>query len=221
MKKIIAIALIAILSLCTQAYAGRFLCLHYKNDSLTPTTCQFLHDKFGFDSKPYSQYTEKKYDIIWLAGFGTPDGFWSDSEGNNRVSWGALATKYKVKILIVDACYSGKIFDYPIPKGVIIISSTNACSVSVNTPEKWSNGEYIASLASMFYCLYIGSQKYIGCSGNKADPQVCQMSIIMHSCANWNYRNILLRDIQEYPQYHPDLSIGTVLLNGKPWRSLK
>ena len=220
MKKIFIITLIVVLSLCTQVQAGKFLCLHYKNDSLTPATCQFMHDKFGFDSKLYSQYAGEKYDIIWLAGFGTPDGFWFDSEGNNRVSWGILATKYKTKILIVDACYSGRIFGYPIPKDMTIISSTNAYSVSVNTPEEWSNEKYIASLASMLYCLLgnVDCRKYIGCDKENFDPQVCQMSIIMHSCANWNYRRNMLRGIQKYPQDHPDFSIGTVLVNGRPWR---
>ena len=215
---------LSIFLLCFQARAAYFLCMHYKNDPLTPETCQFLADKFGFSSQLYKNYAGEKHSIIWLAGFGTPNGFWADPKGKDKVSWGTLATKYKADVLVVDACYSGRVFDYNIPKGMTVITSTNKCSVSINTVEKWTNGNYIPTLVSMIYCFYSKDptcKKYVGCTANSFDPQVCQMSIILHSCAQEGYRNVLLNSIQEWPAYHPNFSIGTVMINGKPWRKIK
>ena len=213
-----------ILLLCNQTRAADFLCLHYKGDPLTPVTCQFLHDKFGFDSKLYADYAGKKYSIIWLAAFGTPDGFWADPEGKHRIPWNTIVGKYKAAILIVEACYSGQVFRYKIPKGITVITSTNESSVSVNTPEEWSDWNYLPTLASMFYCFYSEDptcKKYVGCSRSNFDPQVCQMSIILHSCAERGYRNTLLNSVQEWPEDHPNFSIGTVMINGKSWRQIK
>ena len=221
---IILATFMLMLLLYNQTRAADFLCLHYKNDPLTPETCQFLADKFGFGSQLYKNYAGKRHSIIWLAGFGTPGGFWVDPEGKDKVSWGILATKYKANVLVVDACYSGRVFYYNIPKGMTVITSTNKCSVSINTVEKWTNGNYTPTLASMLYCFYSedpGCKKYVGCTANSFDPQVCQMSIILHSCAEKGYRNILLNSVQEWPADHPNFSIGTAMINGKPWRKIK
>ena len=207
--------------LCFQVRAADFLCLHYKNDPLTPVTCQFLADKFGFASELYSEYAGEKHMVIWLAGFGTPDGFWADPEGKHRVSWSTIVKKYKADVLIVEACYSGQVFRYNIPKDMIVITSTNESSVSTNTPEEWSNWNYLSTLASMLYC-YIykdeGCKKYIGCYGPNFDPQVCQMSMFFTNCSKKGHGDELLDMVQKYPNYHPNFSIGTVLINGKPWR---
>lgn len=206
--------------LCSPAKASDFICLHYQDDTLTPNTCKFLSNQFGFSSELYSDYTGEKYSIIWLAGFGTPEGFWADSRGNEKLFWGSLVNEYNTDVLIVDACYSGRIFDYETPSNMMIISSTNAYSVSTNTEEEWLHDGYIASLASMIYCVLtqdMGCKKYVGCIG-VADPQVCQMSIILNSLSDPIKQGNALRCIYRHPEYHPNFSIGTVLIDGVPWR---
>ena len=213
-----------ILLLCFQARAADFLCLHYKDDPLTPVTCQFLADRFGFTSELYSEYAGEKHTIIWLAGFGTPDGFWADPEGGHRIPWGTIVKRYKADVLIVEACYSGQVFRYNIPEGMTVITSTNEFSVSTNTPEEWSNWDYLPTLASMLYC-YIykdgGCKKYIGCYGPDFDPQVCQMAMFFANCEKKGHGDELLDMVQKYPEYHPNFSIGTAMINGKPWRKIK
>jgi hypothetical protein len=202
--------------LCNPAKASDFLCLHYQDDTLTTNTCKFLSDKFGFSSELYSDYSGEKYSIIWLAGFGTPEGFWADSKGDIKRPWGSLVNEYNTDVLIVDACYSGRVFDYETPNNMMI----NAYSVSANTEEKWLHKGYIASLASMIYCVLtqdMGCKKYIGCIG-VADPQVCQMSIILNSLSDPIKQGNALRGVYKYPKYHPNFSIGTVLIDGVPWR---
>ena len=225
--KNLAILLILCLSislLYNQARAADFLCLHYKKDPLTPETCQFLANKFGFTSKLYKNYTGKKHTIIWLSAFGTPDGFWADPGGKHRVPWNTIVNKYKADVLIVEACWSGRVFDYNIPKGMTVITSTNRCSVSVNTPEEWSDWNYLPTLASMFYCYASKDptcKKYIGCSGPNFDPQVCQMAMFFANCKRKGHGNGLLDMVQMHPDYHPNFSIGTVMIDGKPWRKIK
>ena len=221
---IILAAFMLMLLLCSQTKAADFLCLHYKNDPLTPITCQFLADKFGFTSNLYKNYAGKKHTVIWLAGFGTPDGFWTNSEGKYRVPWSTIVKKYKADVLIVEACYSGQVFRYNVPKGMTVITSTNEFSASTNTPEKWSNWDYLPTLASMLYCCIYKDEackKYIGCYGPDFDPQVCQMSMFFHNCKRKGHGDGLLDMVQMHPDYHPNFSIGTVMINGKPWRQIK
>ena len=181
-------------------------------------------------------YVEMKYllhhrhfidnnDIVYLSGFGTPDGFWLTYDGKQRLNWCELINNLHTRILLIDSCYSGMVFNCKdFNKNIpIIITSTLDDAVSVNVPveTKYVSG-YTSSFSLMLYLIISQDKNYItnaddlpGCFGDIIDPQGCQLSII---CKLNNFTDHSFYRLIKYKDYHPNLSIGVTMINGKPWR---
>jgi len=202
---------------------AKILCFNY-GDSLTTNTCllvkktferMFPHD--DFEMKNISEIKEKRFyaKIIYIAGYGQPEkGFWLDKRGLEKINWCKILENLNAYVLLIDSCYSGKIFECQNKRIPIIISSTTGNCVSVNNIV---NGKPYSTFSLMLACLvglFPECEKIKGCNF-PFSPQVCQLGWIL---LKHNWSNQTLEFLLDFPDLHPNICLGTTLFNGKPWK---
>ena len=158
--------------------------------------------------------------IVILSSYGSTHGLFKDDDYNNDsndpskiIPWKDIAN-IKVDLLIIDACYSGYIFNYN-TKSNITITSTYI-EPSWNIIDNY--GINVSSFVTTFRCIYddnyVCPVDYKMCSYENMDFATCQLNIILYNIEKnkWTY-------IKMFPWEYP--AIGTAHINGKIFRTLK
>ena len=214
--------LLTILLSPSLSHALTATCYYYPNTHpLTYNSCLKYKETFSLLNIPTTIVPISSLphpgEIQILSGYGTPSGYFLTPSGSSILSWDSLLSlllSTSPILIIIDSCYSGQVFlTKTFQKEVkprntpTIITSTNAESMSVNIP--LSNTWY-SSLSLTLHCILT----HCSLCSHYSDPQVCQLEIIYsHQLSHTTFRYL-----HEYPHLHPNISIGTTLINSIPWR---
>ena len=160
MYRFVLQVLIFVLFSFTYLYCTTF-CFYYDGSKyvkelMTKPTCEYycsLIDNCKLLSlRSFS--LEKYYDTVILVGMGSYSGLFVGTEFSdpdyNVITWKELAEKLHCRILVVDACYAGYIFDFEYPNIDTIITSTykeNSWNIEIE-------GKWIGSLALTLRCMF-------------------------------------------------------------------
>ena len=212
----------------TCLYYGNFSELVDQSTFLTNNTCSLFNSIVKkLDNNIITETKVLNYDnlrnavtsdIIYIATFGNSDYVYLSNQ--YRISWcdvSNVINQTTDKIWLIDACYSGSIFncDNLNTNENVIITSTNDVSVSVNTVV--DNKFYSTFILALSCLVDVNSfnfcRQYIGCY--EEDPQLCQFQIMIEMNI---FDNSIYNSLFFYKELHPDLSMGTMLFNGLPWR---
>ena len=208
--------------LVSVAWSTKVACLYYPNVPFTADTCSLFattaRNFFGEGTEvnliPYDDvWLSIDVDVLYLAGFGSPYGYWRDSYGDSVIPWCDLANRVRAKVLLIDSCYSGEAARCPTDK--LLITSTGFQALSVNMPvsSRWGN---VSSFVVALYCLTTHEycQEYVACQ--RRDPQLCHLQLIVEALKTYEDRlpNSSLSDVN----LHPDVQVGVIHLNGGPFR---
>ena len=220
-------------------YGYKIYCFYYDENydyGLTKNSCIIFNKTVNYlfndtvnmilfdELNNYLSFLNGSNVIVYLSGFGDYKHIWISPDGKNKLTYCELLDKINPLVLIVDTCYSGGIFNCEnYSKIPIIITSTNDVSVSTNIPLNGKLGidGYVSSLSLTLYILFTQDEQFksynlIGCYESKKDPQVCQLSIIMKLNG---IKDDALKTLYTYKKLHPNISIGTLMINNNPWRN--
>jgi len=160
------------------------------------------------------------YDIVYISGYGDATGFISNEhEGHGayeHIPWKTLA-QINTQVLLVDACYSGMIFDYPYSAGTVITSAYKSPSWNIMVPGD-NGSDNVSSFVVMLRCMfdpnYECPEPIPECgkgSFTPSDPEGCQFNLVLDYLFRRPIGKIILPLEEQY-------TVSTAYINGKPWR---
>ena len=193
--------------------SGESVCFHY-GTGITLSNCIVLHKVLNLKLAEMDKLFQSSFDIAYINGYGSVDGFWLTTDGSKKLDWCSLVNKVKAKVVVIDACYSGMVFYCNSTEDKLIITSTNAYSMSANLYAPQLH-RWVSSLVFAIWCVVTGNCGDIPGCVYPVDMQVCQFGLI----AKYNtWDTETLRVLYELKDLHPNVSVGTVMINGEPWR---
>jgi len=240
LKKIISLILfIFILTFifCSISFAQKRCVCYYLSDSggwsLPYDTCvqySYLMQSLGMgltDIKPLESFNfldANSYEVVYLSGYGLIDGFFTkysvDAVDSTRIPWKDLAEKIDVDLLLVDACFSGYIFDYNNASTVVITSAnkTPSWNVILDKRDNLNVSSFVIMLRCIFDVNYDCPINVKQCAKYNSmwfagfiDPQECQFNLIVEKTIRNTYMNFSMKT-------DPVVGITTTYINGIPWR---
>lgn len=220
-----------LITFCINLFSTNCKCLYLSKDNaggwdLPKTNCEYFFSFFNIygikcELKELTKeniLNSLENDILILSGFGSNYGMFLDNNysqeyNNNMIYWYEIA-KLTNKIIIIDSCYSGRIFDFTKDNTNIIITSTGT-EPSWNILDNYNKN--ISSFVATFRCIY---DKYYDCPIDLdycfENFSLCQFKIILSYLKslsdNWIYTFYFYE--WEYP------AIGSALINNKIFKRL-
>lgn len=194
--------------------------------ALPETNCEYFDsvcDSLGISNQilPISKFSIEaagKFDVVYLSGYGDPEGFIPDvHEGYGtyaHIPWKDIA-QIDTSVLLIDACFSGYVFDYPDKAPTVITSAYKTPSWNIMVDE-----DNVSSFVTMLRCMYDTSYtcplNIRTCSvGNglfsTPDPEDCQFNLIVDRLFRRGTGSFSIE------QWKP-FSVSTTYINGEPWR---